>query len=531
MRQKDLASSTFFCLTSFCPYSFFLVTGTKPGKCQASTGPVFCARHDPHPFVSAGHAENAIIERVFHQRTSRRGCNATAGDLTWLGSVWYYAQLAITLTVGLGGRAARFSSAAGLDRHGLERTGLERPAALAACPQHWLYLPGCQQESRFMTLDASAYCPGGSGKKIKHCACRDISGELEKIMRALEGNQRVAALDRINRVLATKANRPCLLSLKILTLMDMKDMQSLEETVTTFVQVAPDNALAHTFAALLEVRKNHPKAAVNSLQAAIRRATESFPGELYDAIGAVAQVLASDNQYMAARGHLLFRAMIGGQEQDAIEPLLSISSAGSVPTLLKRDLIFAGSPEGVAWRDRFDAAAQECARGAWSAALETLEQLDKEYPGQAEILRNIATARSYLGYAGCAEAWHTYATLESLDFNEAVKAEATYQLLDFEAFRKSVGLVKITMNVTDASALQEKLLSAKQLVNSPVNPAEQRQDDSPPPKARFQLIDRPAAVGDQELTLDNVPRMVGSLLLFGKETDREARYRVGVGEG
>ena len=110
-----------------------------------------------------------------------------------------------------------------------------------------------------MTLDASAYCPGGSCKKIKHCACRDISGELEKIMRALEGNQRVAALDQINRVLATKANRPCLLSLKILTLMDMKDMQSLEETVTTFVQVAPDNALAHTFAALLEVRRTTPR--------------------------------------------------------------------------------------------------------------------------------------------------------------------------------------------------------------------------------------------------------------------------------
>ena len=74
--------------------------------------------------------------------------------------------------------------------------------------------------------------------------------------RAIEGDQRIAALDRINRTLATKANRPCLLALKITTLLDMKDMQSLEDTVTTFVKVAPDNVLAHTFAAMLESRKH-----------------------------------------------------------------------------------------------------------------------------------------------------------------------------------------------------------------------------------------------------------------------------------
>ena len=244
---------------------------------------------------------------------------------------------------------------------------------------------------KLMTLDSSAYCPGGTGKKIKNCACRDITGELQKILRAIEGKQRAAALDRINRVLATKANRPCLLALKSVTLLEMNDLQNLEDTVTTFVQVAPDNSLAHAFAALLEVRKNRSQAAVDCLQTAIDHAKEVFSSELYDAVGAVAEALAADNQYLAARGHLLFRAMIGDQDEDAVTALVSISAAQDVPTLLKRDLLFAESPSDVPWKQAFNAAAGQCLHGSWRSALTSFEELDREYPGESAILKNIAT--------------------------------------------------------------------------------------------------------------------------------------------
>ena len=112
------------------------------------------------------------------------------------------------------------------------------------------------------------------------------------------------------------------LSLKILTLMDMKDMQSLEETVTTFVKVAPDN---RTGPHLCGVAGSAQEPCQGGGRQSCRRPStmrkESFPGELYDAIGTVAQALAADNKYVAARGHLLFRAMIGDQDEDAIRPL------------------------------------------------------------------------------------------------------------------------------------------------------------------------------------------------------------------
>lgn len=374
-----------------------------------------------------------------------------------------------------------------------------------------------------MPLNASSYCPGGTGKKVKHCDCRDISGDLEAIVRALEGGQRVAGLNHINRLLATKASRPCLLTLKILTLMDMNERQALEETVATFLQVAPENVLAHTFSALLEVRKHNAKAAVEHLQDALERATDVFPGELYDAIGAVAQVLAAENDYLAARAHLLFRAVIGPKDERSLEPLVSLTQQARVPTLAKRELMFGGDPGGQPWRDRFEEAMQRCSHGAWRATLTLLEQLDRDYPGQPLLLENIAVANSYLGRSSARDAWRAFARAEGVDEASAVEAEALAQLLDHSESTPSVGLVKLTVPVRDANALLEKMLSCTQLVNRTMDLTQTREEGTPPPKAVFQILNRPMPEPGAELTLDNVPRTLTQTFLYGRETDREAR--------
>ena len=40
-----------------------------------------------------------------------------------------------------------------------------------------------------MALDHYSLCPCGSGKKIKFCCSNDILPELEKVVRAIEGDQ------------------------------------------------------------------------------------------------------------------------------------------------------------------------------------------------------------------------------------------------------------------------------------------------------------------------------------------------------
>ena len=44
-------------------------------------------------------------------------------------------------------------------------------------------------------------CPCGSGKKVKFC-CKELANDLDKVLRAVEGEQRAAALQHLDRLIA-----------------------------------------------------------------------------------------------------------------------------------------------------------------------------------------------------------------------------------------------------------------------------------------------------------------------------------------
>jgi len=379
-------------------------------------------------------------------------------------------------------------------------------------------------------IDAYSYCPGGTGKKIKHCECRDIAGELEKIIRAVEGDQRVAALDRINRNLATKANRPCLLALKIRTLVDMKDLQALEDTVTTFVKVAPDNVLAHTFSGLLETRKRRLREAVDEFQMALSLLHDSlFPVELYDALDEVAHGLAESGEYLAARAHMALRLGVSSEDEEARRSYLLLLHSDHIPQVLKRNLTFEPCPAGATWKSRFDAAHSEVLRWGLRKGLERFEKLNQDFPQQPAILHNLALARSCLALPQQPAAWRAYARCPGVPYDAAVEAEALAFVLSRELDDPQVPFVRLTINVRDAQALNEQLLASRWLVAVPDERQQFRTaDDGPPPKSVFRLLDKPVAESGTELSADTLSSVLSYLMLYGRETDREARVELHV---
>jgi hypothetical protein len=379
-----------------------------------------------------------------------------------------------------------------------------------------------------MVLDKNAYCPGGTNKKIKHCMCQDITGELDKILAALDGDQRVAALDRINRTLATKANRPCLLSLKISILLEMKDLQSLEDTVTTFVKVAPDNALAHTYAALLEARKHRMREAIDELQTAVSLVKDVIPGELSDGFLEVGVALADSGLYMAASAHLMAHVVLEGDNEEASHPFLSLLRADGVPLPFKQLLQFAPCPAGATWKMRFDAAQQDAVSLRWRKALEKFEKLNQDFPDQPAILQNIAQCRTSLGLPRTADAWRAYANCPGVEFQQAVDAETLGDMLGAGADVATIPFVQWTINIQDANALNEKLLSSKQFQLFKGDLTQFRTGDAPPPKSVFLVLDRPQPESDAEPTVDTVPHVLTHVAVFGRETDRAARIEMSI---
>lgn len=372
-----------------------------------------------------------------------------------------------------------------------------------------------------MTLEAYDLCPGGTGNRIKRCQCRDILGDLNQILRALEGGQRVAALDQINRLLATRANRACLLALKCGALLRGNQLQELEETVLTFLRIAPENTLALSYATILNAVKGNAPSAIQTLQKALANTRDRMPYELYEAIEVVAQVLLRRGHYVAARGHFVLQASITKNEE-AVERLLQITRDDQFPALFKQDYRYATCAADFRWQAEFAAARELALRGAWQAACDQFDAIAVNAPDEPCVLRNIAICRSLLADPAAPAAWHRYASLNELDEDDAIEAESLAQLLAGDAAQDVVPLVQVTLEIEDTDSVMEKLLSAPTVKPASPREREGEEDDSPPPKAVFVLLDQPAPT-DAEFPAERLPAICGRIRVFGKQTDRAAR--------
>src|SRR6187455_1579741 len=192
-----------------------------------------------------------------------------------------------------------------------------------------------------MALDPYTPCPCGSGKKLKFCECAAESADLEKVLTAIDGDQRVAALELINRVLAQKPQQKAMLALKGIVQVQLGDEAGAKQTVASFLTAAPNNPVAHTLSALMAAQDGRTDEAVLSLQRAIAASPQEIHYLIPDALLGIAQALVGEGRVLAARAHLLLRiAMFGREAEDrpGLQMLMQLNSSREIPLALKQDL-------------------------------------------------------------------------------------------------------------------------------------------------------------------------------------------------
>ena len=381
-----------------------------------------------------------------------------------------------------------------------------------------------------MAIDAYSLCPGGTGKKIKFC-CGDFLPELQKIDRMIEGEQFLACLQHIDHLLAQEPghDRACLLATKCLVLRFTDQREAARNAAATFLVKFPHNQIALSEMAILASDGN-PRAALELLQKAMRFADGELDGRTYQAMGLVAGSLLQGGFPLAATGLLQLQCEIADKDDRAAELLAALSQAGDVPLLLRDAPPLIPCPKDVPWASRFDEVMEMATVGDWQTAADRLTVLAGEAPNSTAIWRDLAMLRGWLAdSASSADAFRRYATLRAAEedgLEDAVEAEATAMLLSPDPLGDRVEMLKLEWTVKDVDRLQEGLLSSPQWKPLPFNPAQFTDGENPPPKAAFMLLDRPMPESAVSLSVQNVPNMLGQALLFGRQTDREARLEV-----
>ncbi|MGE3780190.1 MAG: hypothetical protein AB7F89_23580, partial [Pirellulaceae bacterium] len=217
-----------------------------------------------------------------------------------------------------------------------------------------------------------------------------------------------------------------------------------------------------------------------------------------------------------------------GRDASVVEQLQRIGLHRRIPIVLKEDLSITPCPAGVPWQGEFLAAVNAARRGTWRVACESLESLNQKVPNQPCVWRSIAILRSWLGHNERAvAAWRTYASLPNVSLEEAVEAEALAACLKGTDDTDLVDLVRLTYPITDFDRFLEFLLSDRRQHEEPGDLTELVDDGEPPPRALFQVLDRPVVTSPEGVSSSlDLPMVIGRAFLFGRQTDREARIEL-----
>ena len=278
-------------------------------------------------------------------------------------------------------------------------------------------------------------------------------------------------------------------------------------------------------AAIFATREN-PPAAVELLQAAFERADKQLPMQLYDALGVVAMGLLSEGEAFAARAHLMLQfGLSGGKDEQTLRLIVQIQASPEVHLLLKENQPLVEAPADALWKCTFDTALEAARSGRWRLAAEQMQSLAEKAGQWPAIEHNIAVLRSWLAQGAAAiQALRSYAA-QKVPLDDAVEAEATAQVLDDDGGDQT-DIVRTVYPVTDVETLLANLTSSRQSLRMPGDLRALAAENEPPPKGYFSLLDRPKPAAGASLTLEAIPRILGQVLVFGKQTDRAAQIEL-----
>ena len=233
---------------------------------------------------------------------------------------------------------------------------------------------------------------------------------------------------------------------------------------------------------------------------------------------------------LPARALLQMQSAAFEDDDRPSELLSALSQATDIPLLLRDDPPLAPCPEGVPWKDRFTEAEKAVGAGDWQTGAERLTALAADVPDAPVVWRNLATLRGWLAdNAGCADALRKYAALRAREadgLEDAVEAEAEAMFLAEDPLGDRLEMFKLVWTVKDVERAQEAFLWSPRFRAVPFDPAQFSDGQTPPPKAAYMLLDRPMPESAEGLSLETVPRLLGQALLFGRQTDCEARLDV-----
>ena len=376
-----------------------------------------------------------------------------------------------------------------------------------------------------MDIDIYQQCPCHSGNKIKFCCGKDIVSELNQIVAKCNANQSLSALDQIDRVIAKHGEKDCLLSLRTHILFTLGETEKADEANQKFAANNPNHPMVRQHEALSALSNGNVVQAIDKLQDAMDLITnDEIPLPFSNAFKLVGGILLQAGHVIAARAHLQFALMIRGEKDEEISELIRESfRLPGAPMILKTDFRLDPIDQDKEWADKYEKVVRAMNRGQFRLALKMLTRMDEHWPDQPQLVRGIAVVHSMLANEEeMASAWHCFALMNGVPNWQAVEAEAISQIFMTEDPSGELDVVAIQYSIASFENVLESINSSGRFVVAPT-PEEDPFESGPAPRNCFYVLDRDKIESVEDVSPFDIPIVSGEVLLYGKQTDREAR--------
>ncbi len=381
-----------------------------------------------------------------------------------------------------------------------------------------------------MDLDTYALCPGGTGKKIKFC-CSDILADLEQVSRLIEGDQITAAFDLVGRLEQKHPGRACLMASRTKLALAQKKIDVALASSRAFLDAFPENPMALGQAAVMAAMQGQMQEAATLFDKA--RAAEAdqggeVPAELVRIATTLTQAAAQMGHPGFAQSMLEWLEERGLASEEERRILAAYIGSSGVPAALRARLPLVEAVAESPWRFEFETALKHVREWRLLKALTTLRSLKGVAGESPELFTDIAILCEALARPmEAAEAWLTLSKLPGVSSDEAIEATARAMALETEAnpersprIRYSSRIATLGIPAGEAGTTAIELLEDK-LRHDPA--CEQIDFDrsqwvarnAAPPRSAWRVYERVSE------SAASPPRLLASLLIFGRQTDRE----------
>jgi len=361
--------------------------------------------------------------------------------------------------------------------------------------------------------DPYAPCPCGSGQKFKWC-CQKIEPFAERAQRLMESGQVQGAIEAIDEGLRKEPDNPLLLTRRAVYLIQQGELVAAKAALRRVLQKQPRHLGAQSLLTRLELETEGPAAGVAQLQQALAAVDLPERKMLAELVRVVATFLAEAGLFCAALRHLeLDEQLAAGEPRKAGSPLRAIESNPRIPAWLKNPYRLAEAPDHLPppkWA-RFAEALGWAREGLWSSAASAFELLAADGAGP-EAERNLGLCRLWLGDHAAAAPALRRSIAQAGATPEAVDLEALCQQIAPLGVDDTVEQVQWIWPLRDSRSLLETLRGDRTIheeETAPIDP----QDPESPEVIQFALLASPRIEAARGLSVDQIPRIVGRILV------------------